>query len=113
MTPARRSETVGVLVELRPRRGRDQEPPTGPEGEGDWRAAGNCVGVDPDLFFPKRGESTREAKAVCQGCTVRDECLEHALARPERYGIWGGASERERRRLRRARRLAAQQGEAS
>ena len=68
-----------------------------------WQDAANCLGVDPDLFFPERGASTREAKEVCKGCVVRGECLEYALANGEKFGIWGGLSERERRRLRRAR----------
>ena len=50
--------------------------------------------------------STREAKEVCRGCVVREDCLEYALANGEKFGIWGGMSERERRRLRRARALA-------
>ena len=61
------------------------------------------MGVDPDLFFPERGASTREAKEVCRGCVVREDCLEYALANGEKFGIWGGLSERERRRLRRQR----------
>ena len=69
-----------------------------------WQDYGNCLGVDPDLFFPERGASTREAKAVCANCTVRDECLEYALVNYEKHGIWGGKSERERRRMRNARR---------
>jgi WhiB family redox-sensing transcriptional regulator len=68
-----------------------------------WQARANCMGVDPDLFFPERGASTREAKEVCRGCVVRDDCLEYALDNGEKFGIWGGMSERERRRLRRAR----------
>jgi WhiB family redox-sensing transcriptional regulator len=64
-----------------------------------WQHAANCLGVDPALFFPERGESTREAKSVCAGCSVRVECLEYALEQDERFGIWGGLSERERRRL--------------
>jgi WhiB family redox-sensing transcriptional regulator len=68
-----------------------------------WQARSNCMGVDPDLFFPERGASTREAKEVCRGCVVRDDCLEYALDNGEKFGIWGGMSERERRRLRRAR----------
>lgn len=68
-----------------------------------WQTKANCMGVDPDLFFPERGASTREAKEVCRGCVVREECLEYALANGEKFGIWGGLSERERRRLRRAR----------
>ncbi len=71
-----------------------------------WQERANCLGVDPDLFFPERGASTKEAKAVCNGCEVRLECLEYALAHGEKFGIWGGMSERERRRLRRQRALA-------
>jgi WhiB family redox-sensing transcriptional regulator len=72
-----------------------------------WQDLANCLGVDPDLFFPERGASTREAKEVCRGCVVREECLEYALAHGEKFGIWGGLSERERRRIRRARNVAA------
>jgi WhiB family redox-sensing transcriptional regulator len=68
-----------------------------------WQSRANCMGVDPDLFFPERGASTREAKEVCRGCVAREECLEYALDNGEKFGIWGGMSERERRRLRRAR----------
>ena len=74
--------------------------------ERSWQLQANCMGVDPDLFFPERGASTREAKEVCRGCVVREDCLEYALANGEKFGIWGGMSERERRRLRRARALA-------
>jgi WhiB family redox-sensing transcriptional regulator len=70
-----------------------------------WQERANCLGVDPDLFFPERGASTREAKGVCRGCEVREECLEYALAHGEKFGIWGGLSERERRRVRRQRAL--------
>ncbi|MCY3849681.1 MAG: WhiB family transcriptional regulator [Acidimicrobiaceae bacterium] len=71
-----------------------------------WQNYANCLGVDPDLFFPERGASTREAKEVCRGCVVQDECLEFALRNGEKFGIWGGKSERERRRVRRQRALA-------
>ena len=64
-----------------------------------WQDRANCLGVDPDLFFPERGASTREAKEVCRGCVVRMDCLEYALVNGEKFGIWGGMSERERRRL--------------
>ena len=74
----------------------------GPQ-ERTWQTKANCMGVDPDLFFPERGASTREAKEVCRGCVVREDCLEYALANGEKFGIWGGLSERERRRLRRQR----------
>jgi WhiB family redox-sensing transcriptional regulator len=85
------------------------------EGEEDrsWQTQANCMGVDPDLFFPERGASTREAKEVCRGCVVREDCLEFALANGEKFGIWGGMSERERRRLRRARALERRAATAS
>ena len=68
---------------------------------------GSCRGLDPEIFFPDRGHSLRPAQKVCGGCIVADECLEYALANGERFGVWGGTSERERRRIRRARRLGA------
>ena len=52
-----------------------------------------------DGFFPEKGGSTRQAKAVCLMCPVREVCLEYALDNEERHGIWGGVSERERRRM--------------
>ena len=73
-----------------------------------WQEFANCLGVDPDLFFPEKGASTREAKEVCRGCVVRPDCLEFALANGEKFGIWGGMSERERRRIRRRRALERQ-----
>lgn len=71
-----------------------------------WQQRANCQGLDPDLFFPDRGASTREAKEVCAACVVKEDCLEWALSAGEKFGIWGGTSERERRRLRKARRAA-------
>jgi WhiB family redox-sensing transcriptional regulator len=65
-----------------------------------------CQGVDPELFYPSRGESTKEAKAVCKSCYAQEACLDYALINYERHGIWGGKSERERRSLRRQRTLA-------
>ena len=73
------------------------------DNELSWQSLANCLGLDPDLFFPERGASTREAKEVCRGCVVRAECLDFAVANGERFGIWGGLSERERRKVRRAR----------
>lgn len=69
--------------------------------EQDWQERALCAQTDPEAFFPEKGGSTREAKRICSGCEVRAECLEYALAQDERFGIWGGLSERERRRLRR------------
>jgi len=78
-----------------------------------WQSRANCMGVDPELFFPERGSSTREAKEVCRGCVVREDCLEFAIANGEKFGIWGGMSERERRRVRRARLLQQREAAAS
>ncbi len=83
-----------------------------PAATGGWQDEANCLGVDPDLFFPERGASTREAKEVCKGCVVRESCLEYALDNGEKFGIWGGMSERERRRIRRQRALARRAGTA-
>jgi WhiB family redox-sensing transcriptional regulator len=66
-----------------------------------WQERALCAQTDPEAFFPEKGGSTREAKRVCLSCDVRGECLEYALAHDERFGIWGGLSERERRRLKR------------
>ncbi len=69
------------------------------EGSLSWQQLALCAQTDPESFFPEKGGSTREAKKVCQSCEVRRECLEYALAHDERFGIWGGLSERERRKL--------------
>lgn len=68
-----------------------------------WQQDALCAQVDADLWFPEKGGSTREAKKVCLSCDVRADCLEYALDGDERFGIWGGMSERERRRMKRAR----------
>jgi WhiB family redox-sensing transcriptional regulator len=67
-----------------------------------WQEKALCAQTDPEAFFPEKGGSTREAKKVCLSCEVRAECLDYALKNDERFGIWGGLSERERRRIRRA-----------
>jgi len=74
-------------------------PLTGGEDEMSWQERALCAQTDPESFFPEKGGSTREAKKVCTGCDVKGDCLEYALAHDERFGIWGGLSERERRRL--------------
>ena len=71
-----------------------------------WHDLARCAETDPEMFFPEKGESVRPAKRVCAGCEVRAECLQDALDRGERFGVWGGLSERERRTL--AARLARQ-----
>ena len=66
-----------------------------------WQDKALCAQTDPEAFFPEKGGSTREAKRICVSCEVKQECLEYALMQDERFGIWGGLSERERRRLKR------------
>jgi len=73
----------------------------GDEGLLGWQERALCAQTDPEAFFPEKGGSTREAKRVCVSCDVRAECLEYALLHDERFGIWGGLSERERRKLKR------------
>jgi WhiB family redox-sensing transcriptional regulator len=72
-----------------------------------WRQRAACRGVDPDIFYPVSEEEAEEAKAICAGCTVSETCLEYALSNRERDGVWGGATERERRRMIRQRRRSA------
>ena len=69
------------------------------DAELSWQERALCAQTDPEAFFPEKGGSTREAKKVCVSCEVRAECLEYALENDERFGIWGGLSERERRKL--------------
>lgn len=69
-----------------------------------WRDQGACRGLDPLLFFPDSDDAAGPAKTVCAGCDVRLRCLEHALARREKEGVWGGCTERDRRRILRQRR---------
>lgn len=65
-----------------------------------WQSDSLCAQTDPEAFFPEKGGSTRDAKKICTSCEVRTNCLEYALKNDERFGIWGGLSERERRKLR-------------
>jgi WhiB family redox-sensing transcriptional regulator len=72
-----------------------------------WVDHANCAGVETILFFPERGESHAGAVAVCAECEVRAECLDYAMRHRIQTGIWGGMSERARRKLRRRRRESA------
>lgn len=84
----------GVIVNER------NEPP--------WRRQAACKGLDPTIFYPAdEDDECLEAKAVCAQCPVNDPCLEHALGVREKVGIWGGCTERERRRIIRQRRRTA------
>jgi WhiB family redox-sensing transcriptional regulator len=72
-----------------------------------WRQRAACRGVDPDIFYPVSDEDAADAKAICAQCPVQGACLEWALTRREHDGVWGGATERERRRIIRRRRRSA------
>lgn len=72
-----------------------------------WRHLSACRGVDPDIFYPANEDEAEAAKSVCAACPVRQPCLEYALTSRERDGVWGGATEKERRRLLRQRRKSA------
>jgi WhiB family redox-sensing transcriptional regulator len=65
----------------------------------DWQDDGLCKESDPEAFFPEKGGSTKQAKAVCKRCPITEECLQYALENNERYGIWGGQSEHQRRQI--------------
>ena len=73
----------------------------------EWRMLGACRGLDASLFYPDEDDTADEAKLVCEHCSVRVACLDYALANREKVGVWGGATERERRRLLRQRRRTA------
>lgn len=64
-----------------------------------WTQDALCAQTDPEAFFPDRGGSTQAAKTICKRCDVTEECLAYALRNNERFGIWGGKSERERRKM--------------
>ncbi|HUS61272.1 MAG TPA: WhiB family transcriptional regulator [Acidimicrobiales bacterium] len=72
-----------------------------------WRQRAACTGVDPDIFYPVTDDEAAAAKSICAQCPVRQPCLEYALVTRERDGVWGGATERERRRMIRQRRKSA------
>ena len=67
-----------------------------------WHDSAVCAQTDPEALFPEKGGSTRSGKSICIKCPVKQECLDYALDKDERFGIWGGLSERERRRLKRS-----------
>ncbi|MEZ5282779.1 MAG: WhiB family transcriptional regulator [Acidimicrobiales bacterium] len=72
-----------------------------------WQSHAACQGLAADIFYPTTDDESLEAKSVCGECPVQTECLEHALSTREKDGVWGGATERERRRIIRQRRRAA------
>jgi WhiB family redox-sensing transcriptional regulator len=75
--------------------------------EAKWWDLGACRGLDASVFYPDDDEGAEVAKSVCAICPVREPCLEHALTVREKAGVWGGATERDRRRIIRQRRRLA------
>jgi WhiB family redox-sensing transcriptional regulator len=73
--------------------------------ENEWMAQGNCRFEPPSTFFPSDGVGVEVAKRICEGCPAKDPCLEYALAHRIDHGVWGGTSERQRRRILKKRRL--------
>lgn len=69
----------------------------------DWRESAACSGIDSDVFFPSSDDeaSTAKAKAVCESCPVKEDCLGYSLATNQKAGVWGGLDANERRRMRR------------
>lgn len=72
-----------------------------------WRQLARCRGADPEIFYAVTDEEAEEAKEICSLCPVRETCLEYALVHREKHGVWGGLTERERRRILRRRRRSA------
>jgi WhiB family redox-sensing transcriptional regulator len=73
----------------------------------EWMARAKCRDMNPSLFFPSDGVGVEVARRICADCSVRPACLEYALFNKIDHGVWGGASERERRRIARRRRIGA------
>jgi WhiB family transcriptional regulator, redox-sensing transcriptional regulator len=73
----------------------------------DWMARGKCKEVAPDIFFPSDGMGVLAAQKICAECPVASMCLEYALENHIDHGVWGGCSERERRRILRRRRISS------
>ena len=66
----------------------------------EWTKKALCAEIDPEIFFPEKGDKTAYVKQICKACDVRAECLEYSLQNNERFGVWGGMTEPDRRRLR-------------
>ena len=98
---------VEVEVEAPVERTTVDETPDETPDEYAWMFEARCRGIDPAEFFPSDGTGVETAQRVCAACPVRSECLEYALVNRIEHGVWGGASERERRRILRRRRDVA------
>jgi WhiB family redox-sensing transcriptional regulator len=78
--------------------------PHDPDSETAWMADGNCRLHPPSMFFPSDGVGVDRARKICRDCPVKSTCLEYALDQRIDHGVWGGCSERERRRILKRRR---------
>jgi WhiB family redox-sensing transcriptional regulator len=85
----------------------DLSPPPEQEREHTWMLHARCREFEPASFFPSDGVGVERARRICGECPVRMECLEYALEYRIDHGVWGGASERERRRILRSRRVGS------
>jgi WhiB family redox-sensing transcriptional regulator len=83
----------------------DEQPIPEYDAEHEWMLDGLCRDRDPSFFFPSDGVGVDQARRVCATCPVKEPCLEYALRYRIEHGVWGGASERERRRILRSRRI--------
>lgn len=81
-------------------------------GPAEWMLDAKCRELPPDVFFPSDGVGVDAARRICEDCPAKSPCLEYALANHIEHGVWGGASERERRRIARKRRLDVQAAQA-
>jgi WhiB family redox-sensing transcriptional regulator len=82
--------------------------PPDPDSLTAWMADGNCRLHPPATFFPSDGVGVDRARKICKGCPVGDRCLDYALENRIEHGVWGGCSERERRRILKRRRDEAE-----
>lgn len=98
-----------VPIRTRAPAGQRKREPAAPKPKPDtsWMLFANCRGMDPELFFPPRGASLEPIREVCRSCACQKACADYAINNGEVFGVWGGLSERERRRIRKARRLEA------
>lgn len=87
--------------------------PPEPSESNEWMLRARCRGFAPEEFFPSDGAGVEQARQICAECTVQVECLEYALEHRVNHGVWGGCSERERRRILKRRRAAARTEQAA
>jgi WhiB family transcriptional regulator, redox-sensing transcriptional regulator len=95
-----------AIAELNGRPAELSTAPPDPDSESAWMATGNCRLHPPATFFPSDGVGVDKARKICRDCPVMSQCLEYALVERIDHGVWGGCSERERRRILKSRRHA-------